>query len=281
MHDLRSVARGRKVHSHNVPAVFSGFPNVRTRSFLSSCAVKKLTHLSPHCSTDTDTHIKKHSLTSGFGETPLPWITVTVYVEWTATPPPPPSPSAAFIPFGLYSLQSAVPESVRTFSEERAGKLRYGLRQGETEGRCRGQSRREREGGGCGWMGAGWVPSILEQVRLWQVGERVPGVTAWDRWIWVKLVNEHTAQLSWFPKLLLKSFYWQLWMLGSHCEHPREVIWALIVQKKVVFNCTAPDNWFKTKRKKENIREMISFLRSVNLTRHHVCAQGLKICMWW
>lgn len=139
----------------------------------------------------------------------------------------------------------------------------------------------EREGGGCGWMGAGWVPSILEQVRLWQVGERVPGVTAWDRWIWVKLVNEHTAQLSWFPKLLLKSFYWQLWMLGSHCEHPREVIWALIVQKKVVFNCTAPDNWFKTKRKKENIREMISFLRSVNLTRHHVCAQGLKICMWW
>lgn len=146
MHDLRSVARGRKVHSHNVPAVFSGFPNVRTRSFLSSCAVKKLTYLSPHCSTDTDTHIKKHSLTSGFGETPLPWITVTVYVEWTATPPPPPSPSAAFIPFGLYSLQSAVPESVRTFSEERAGKLRYGLRQGETEGRCRGQSRRERRG---------------------------------------------------------------------------------------------------------------------------------------
>lgn len=70
MHDLRSVARGRKVHSHNVPAVFSGFPNVRTRSFLSSCAVKKLTHLSPHCSTDTDTHIKKHSLTSGFGGDP-------------------------------------------------------------------------------------------------------------------------------------------------------------------------------------------------------------------
>lgn len=155
MHDLRSVARGRKVHSHNVPAVFSGFPNVRTRSLLSSCAVKRLTHLSPHCSTDTDTHIKKHRLTSGFGETPLPWITVTVYVEWTATPPPPPSPSAAFIRFGLYSLQSAVPESVRTFSEERAGKLRYGLRQGETEGRCRGQSRREKGEGAGGWVQGG------------------------------------------------------------------------------------------------------------------------------
>lgn len=76
---------GGSVRTKYRPCLFSGFPKVGTRSLLSSSAVKKLTHLAEHpptaAPTPTHRHIRKEStLTSGFGETPLPWTTFTVSV---------------------------------------------------------------------------------------------------------------------------------------------------------------------------------------------------------
>lgn len=114
------------MHNHNVGyrlSISEGFPDVRTRSRLSSSAVTKLTHLSPHCSTDTDTGIRKESPEDSspqvFGETPLPWTTLWVSVVQLLPPSPSPSPPAAaafaaLIPFNNNPCDPLFLESART-----------------------------------------------------------------------------------------------------------------------------------------------------------------------
>ena len=90
-----------KVRNHDIPALSLWSPKVWTHSLLSSSAAEKLTHLSPHCSTDIDTDmLTQVSSPQVLGRPLLPGQLVRFAVVLL----PPAAATAAFAPLnGLYS----------------------------------------------------------------------------------------------------------------------------------------------------------------------------------
>ena len=134
-------------------AVPTGSPKVRTRSLLSSSAAAELTHLSPHCSTDTDTHIRTDGPADGspqvLGRPLFPGQLSRCLLDVLRL--------LLLLPLLLlflikwYSPWCVLLESVRTLLRRRTGQLRDAPRQEKREGESSGTVQGERKV----WVGGG------------------------------------------------------------------------------------------------------------------------------